>query len=95
MKSILQLRKEREAITPIRRLLKKQEFVYFTGVNTKTPVKLAEEILDQLDVDWNNPALKFLDVKCNTGVFVLLLVERLLANGHGRSEEHTSELQSH
>jgi type I restriction-modification system DNA methylase subunit len=52
------------------------------GIDSSTPVKLVEEVVDKLNIDWYNPHLKILDVKSNKATFSLIIIEKLLNHGH-------------
>ena len=82
MKSILELRRERESLTPIRKMINLLSHLYSDGIDSSTPVKLVEEIVGNLNIDWSNPHLKILDVKSNRATFSLIIIEKLLEHGH-------------
>jgi len=82
MKTILELRRERESLTPIRKMINLLNHLCSNGVDTDIPLKLVEEVVDKLNIDWYNPHLKILDIKSNKATFSLIIIEKLLEHGH-------------
>ena len=62
---------------------------YGTGASNNTPVVVAREMVNKLDVDWSNPNLKILDPCCGFGTFLVLVYEKLRQHGH--SPKHIVE----
>ena len=56
--------------------------LHSTGSSTATDYALAQEIVEQLDLDWTRKDLKFLDPACGRGTFLLALLEKLVSVGH-------------
>ncbi len=63
--------------------------VYGTGANNNTPVALAQEMINKLDVDWSNPNLTVLDPACGYGTFLIIAYGKLREHGH--SPKHIVE----
>jgi len=82
MKTILELRRERESRTPIRKMINHLSHYYSGSVDTSIPSNLVEQVVDKLNIDWYNPHLKILDVKSNHATFSLIIIEKLLEHGH-------------
>ena len=82
MKTILELRRERESRTPIRKMITHLSHYYSDGGDTAISVKLVEQVVDKLNIDWYNAHLKILDVKSNHATFSLIIIEKLLNHGH-------------
>lgn len=47
-----------------------------------TPLPLVREIIGKLPVDWSNSKLRFADLACGRGMFLLVIIETLLEAGH-------------
>ena len=68
----------------IDKIVHKISLLHSTSIETPTSFKLAEEIIDRIPVDWNDPDLKILDPGCGRGTFLLALIKKLERHGHSR-----------
>lgn len=62
------------------------QLLYSTGSSTPTNFELAQEIIEQLNVDWSDPDNTFVDLACGRGSFLLAVCAKLEEAGH--STEH-------
>lgn len=62
----------------IEKIVKKISLLHSVNTETPTPFKLAQEIVDKINVDWSNPNLKILDPGCGRGTFLLAVLEKLI-----------------
>jgi tRNA1(Val) A37 N6-methylase TrmN6 len=68
----------------INKIVHKISLLHSTSTETPTSFALAEEIVRNIKVDWNDPNLKILDPGCGRGTFLLALIKKLESHGHTR-----------
>jgi 23S rRNA A1618 N6-methylase RlmF len=68
----------------IDKIAHKISLLHSASTETPTSFKLAEEIINKIDVDWSNPDLRILDPHCGRGTFLLALIKKLESHGHSR-----------
>jgi len=68
----------------INKIVHKISLLHSTSTETPTSFTLAEEIVNKIAVDWNDPNLKILDPGCGRGTFLLALIKKLESHGHTR-----------
>jgi hypothetical protein len=67
---------------PVDRVVKQLSILHSSSAEAPTSFKLATEIVDQLECDWDDPDLTLLDPVCGRGNFLLAAYKKLLAHGH-------------
>ena len=68
----------------IDKIVKKISLLHSTLAETPTSFELSVEVLDQLNINWADPNLKFLDPSCGRGTFLLAALQKLEQHGHTR-----------
>ena len=68
----------------IQKIVKKIGLLHSTSIETPTSFDLARIMVNQLEVNWSDPALKILDPSCGRGTILLAVAERLEQAGHDR-----------
>lgn len=59
------------------KIIKKISLLHSVSAETPIDFPLAQQIVNQLDIDYSNPNLKFLDPACGRGTILIALLERL------------------
>lgn len=72
--------------TDVDKVIKKISLLHSVSAETPTDTKLVEEVVNSLDINWNDPSLTFYDPACGRGNFLLVLFKKLIEHGH--SAEH-------
>jgi len=64
------------------KIIRKISLLHSVSAETPTDTRLVQEVVDSLDINWNNSDLKFYDPACGRGNFLLVLFKKLLEHGH-------------
>lgn len=78
------IQSDRITLMNIDKIAHKISLLHSSSTETPTSFALAEEMVNNLNVDWSNPSLKILDPGCGRGTFLLALVKKLEQYGHSR-----------
>ena len=76
----------------INQVVKKIGILHSSSTETPTNFDLAKLVVNQIDCDWKDPSLTFLDPGCGRGTFLLALMSKLEAYGHDRKHIITNML---
>jgi site-specific DNA-methyltransferase (adenine-specific) len=68
--------------TDVDKVIRKISLLHSVSAETPTDTKLVEEVVNRLDLNWNDPNLKFYDPACGRGNFLLVLFKKLAQHGH-------------
>jgi site-specific DNA-methyltransferase (adenine-specific) len=68
----------------INQIIKKIGILHSSSTETPTSFDLAKIMVDQIDCDWGDPSLVFLDPACGRGTFLLAIMDKLEKHGHKR-----------
>lgn len=66
----------------LEQVVKQIGLLHSAGSETPTSFTLTKDVGNQLDCDWSDPTMKFVDPACGRGNFLLAVYSRLRAAGH-------------